>query len=226
MKKYAIIVAGGEGKRMNHPVPKQFHLLAGKPVLFYSVDAFLRSYPHMQVILVLPESKISAGQEIIDAYFNYDRVRITVGGRTRFHSVQNGLKLVEGDAVVMVHDAVRCLVTTALIERCYEAVLQFGSAIPVVDCRDSLRVVNEDGNTALDRDSVKLVQTPQAFYSKIILPAFEIDYKERFTDEASVAEGFGIKVHLIPGEEENIKLTRPADLTYAEMLLASRTVNP
>lgn len=224
MKKYAIIVAGGEGKRMNHPVPKQFHLLAGKPVLYYSVDAFLRSYPDMQVILVLPESKISAGQEIIDAYFDYERVRITVGGRTRFHSVQNGLKLVEGDAVVMVHDAVRCLVTPSLIERCYEAVLQFGSAIPVIDCRDSLRMINEEGNSALDRDKVKLVQTPQAFYSKIILPAFEIDYKEKFTDEASVAEGFGIKVHLINGEEENIKLTQPADLQYAEMLLAAKSI--
>lgn len=210
---------------MNHPVPKQFHLLAGKPVLYYSVDAFLRSYPDMQVILVLPESKISAGQEIIDAYFDYNRVRITVGGRTRFHSVQNGLKLVEGDSVVMVHDAVRCLVTPALIERCYEAVLQFGSAIPVVDCRDSLRIVEADGNSALDRNLVKLVQTPQAFYSKIILPAFEIDYKEKFTDEASVAEGFGIKLHLIPGEDENIKLTRPADLVYAEMLLASKLLN-
>ncbi len=225
MKKYAIIVAGGEGKRMNHPVPKQFHLLAGKPVLFYSVDAFLRSYPDMQVLLVLPESKISAGQEIIDAYFNYDRVRITVGGRTRFHSVQNGLKLVEGDSVVMIHDAVRCLVTPALIERCYEAVLQFGSAIPVVDCKDSLRIVSEEGNSAIDREKVKLVQTPQAFYSKIILPAFEIDYKEKFTDEASVAEGFGIKVHLIPGEDDNIKLTRPSDLIYAESLLAAKSIN-
>ena len=224
MKKYAIIVAGGEGKRMNHPVPKQFHLLAGKPVLYYSIDAFLKSYADMEVILVLPENKISAGQEIIDAYFDYDRVRITEGGRTRFHSVQLGLKMVEGDAVVMVHDAVRCLVTTALIERCYEAVLQFGSAIPVVDSRDSLRMVNADGNTALDRSAVKLVQTPQAFYSKIILPAFQIDYKEKFTDEATVAEGFGIKVHLIPGEDDNIKITRPADMVYAEMILASKSV--
>ena len=210
---------------MNHPLPKQFHLLAGKPVLYYSINAFLRSYPDMEVILVLPEHKTAAGQEIIDAYFQYDRVRLTVGGRTRFHSVKQGLKLVEGDTVVMVHDAVRCLITTALIERCYEAVLQFGSAIPVVDSRDSLRMVSLYGNAALDRNAVKLVQTPQAFYSKIILPAFQIDYKEKFTDEATVAEGYGIKVHLIPGEEDNIKITRPADLIYAEMLLSGKSGN-
>lgn len=204
---------------MNHPVPKQFHLLNGKPVLYYTIRTFLQSYNDLQIILVLPEEHTAAGQEIIDAYFGYDRIRIAIGGASRFHSVQRGLLLVEEESVVMVHDAVRCLVTTELIHRCYDAVLQHGSAIPVIDTTDSLRWVEGEENKVLDRSRVKIVQTPQAFYSKIILPAYQIDYKERFTDEASVVEGYGLSVHLVEGETQNIKLTRPADFIFAEAML-------
>src|SRR6218665_511725 len=104
MKKYAIIVAGGSGSRMNSSIPKQFMMLRDKPVLYYTLEVFLNSYSDMNIILVLPEEYIGTGQEIIDAYFNYDRIRITVGGRTRFHSVQNGLKLVDEESIVLVHD--------------------------------------------------------------------------------------------------------------------------
>src|SRR5690606_11052175 len=184
---------GGNGTRMNHPVPKQFHLLAGKPVLYYSIRAFLSAYADMEVILVLPEDRVGAGQEVLDAHFDYKQSRITIGGTTRFESVQKGLAMVEEESVVMVHDAVRCLVSPALIRRCYEAVLQFGSAIPVTEVTDSLRMMEEDGSSsALNRDKIRVVQTPQAFYSKMIIPAFQIDYKERFTDEATVMEGYGM----------------------------------
>lgn len=220
LKKIAVIVAGGTGTRMNNTVPKQFLLLKNKPVLFYTVDAFLKAYGDMQIILVLPEEHEAAGQEIIDAFFDYDRIKITTGGRTRFHSVQNGLALVEEESIVFVHDAVRCLVTTALIQRCYEAALESGSAIPVVNSNDSVRIVTGRDNAAIERSSVKLVQTPQTFHSKILLPAFNIDYKDRFTDEATVVEAFGLKVQLVEGEENNIKITRPADLILAEQILA------
>lgn len=219
MKKYAIIVAGGSGSRMKANLPKQFLLLNGKPVLYYTLDTFLKSYEDLQVILVLPEDHIAAGQEIIDAFFNYDRIRITAGGRTRFHSVQNGLELITEESIVFVHDGVRCLLTTDLIHRCYIAALEFGSAIPVIDSKDSVRMILEDGNEPLDRSKVKLVQTPQTFHSKILLPAYKIDYKDKFTDEATVAEAFGLKVHLIEGEEGNIKITRPVDLTVAEGMI-------
>jgi 2-C-methyl-D-erythritol 4-phosphate cytidylyltransferase len=222
MKKIAIIVAGGIGSRMNHSTPKQFLLIKGKPVLFYTLDAFLKSDPLMDIILVLPQEFVAAGQEIIDAFFDYTRIKITGGGRTRFHSVQNGLKLINEESVVFVHDAVRCLVTEDLINRCYDAVLSYGSAIPVVDSRDSIRILTEDGNEALDREMVKLVQTPQVFYSKILLPAFNIDYKDKFTDEASVVEAFGLKVYLIQGEENNIKVTYPSDLVFVENILDER----
>ena len=216
MKKYAVIVAGGSGSRMNSNLPKQFLLLNGKPVLYYTIDTFLKSYEDLEIILVLPEDHIAAGQEIIDAFFDYSRIRITEGGRTRFHSVQNGLQLINEESIIFVHDGVRCLLTPALIHRCYEAAVESGSAIPVIDSKDSIRMITEDGNEALDRNTIKLVQTPQTFHSKILLPAYKIDYKDKFTDEATVVEAFGLKVLLVEGEEHNIKITRPLDLEIAE----------
>jgi 2-C-methyl-D-erythritol 4-phosphate cytidylyltransferase len=221
MKKIAVIVAGGSGSRMNSSIPKQFLLLNGKPVLYYTVSAFLKAYDDIQIILVLPEEYVAAGQEIIDAFFDYNRIQITIGGRTRFHSVQSGLQLVTEESIVFVHDAVRCLVSTDLIHRCYEAALENGSAIPVIDCKDSVRLLSEGGNAAMERGNIRLVQTPQTFHSKILLPAFNIDYKDKFTDEATVIEAFGLKVKLVAGEENNIKITRPLDLAIAEYLLSA-----
>ncbi|MEP6712101.1 MAG: 2-C-methyl-D-erythritol 4-phosphate cytidylyltransferase [Ferruginibacter sp.] len=221
MKKFAVVVAGGSGTRMNNTVPKQFLLLKGKPVLYYTINAFLNAYDDIKIILVLPENYVAAGQEIIDAFFDYNRIQITVGGRTRFHSVQNGLQLVTEESIVFVHDAVRCLLSIELIKRCAEATLKYGSAIPVIDSKDSVRLVTEDGNEALDRNNIKLVQTPQCFHSKILLPAFNIDYKDKFTDEATVVEAFGLKVYLVEGEEDNIKITNQVDLEIAEKILDS-----
>jgi 2-C-methyl-D-erythritol 4-phosphate cytidylyltransferase len=225
MKKIAVIVAGGNGARMNNTIPKQFLMFKGKPVLYYTIQTFLQSYEDLTIILVLPEEHIAAGQEIIDAFFDYDRIQITAGGRTRFHSVQNGLALITEESMVFVHDGVRCLVTTDLIKRCYEAAIDFGSAIPAINCKDSVRLIKGDENEAIERNRVKLVQTPQTFHSKILLPAFKIDYKDKFTDEATVVEAFGLKVNLVEGEENNIKITMPVDIILAEYLLGDGIVN-
>lgn len=219
MMKYAVIVAGGTGTRMNNNVPKQFLQIKGKPVLYYSIDTFLKSYRDLQIILVLPEDHIDIGREIIDAWFDGSRIRVTAGGRTRFHSVQNGLKLVDKESIVFVHDAVRCMLSQELIKSCYSAAAEFGSAIPVIDCSDSVRIVTDDDNETIERSRVKLVQTPQTFHSKILLPAYNIDYKDKFTDEATVVEAFGLKVHLVEGEPNNIKITKPVDLLIAEELV-------
>lgn len=221
MKKYAVVVAGGNGSRMNAHLPKQFLLLRGKPILYYTLNTFLKSYPDLHIILVLPEEFIAAGQEIIDAFFDYSRIQITAGGRTRFHSVQNGLQLVQDESIIFVHDGVRCLLTTTLIHRCYDGAIEHGAAVPVINSKDSIRMVTAEGNEAISRDIIKLVQTPQTFHSKILLPAFNIDFKDKFTDEASVVEAFGIKVHLVEGEENNIKITTPTDLILAEQLLVT-----
>lgn len=221
MNKYAIIVAGGSGKRMGSALPKQFLMLHHKPVLYYTIKTFLEAYEDLQLVLVLPEDYTDLGREIMDAYFDYNRIQITSGGETRFHSVQNGLRLVHGEAIIFVHDAVRCLVTTDLIHRCYEHALQMGSAVPVVIAKDSVRLLNEElnDNEVIDRNKVVLVQTPQTFHSRILQPAFQIDFKERFTDEATVVEAYGLKISLLEGEENNIKITRPIDLLIAEKML-------
>jgi 2-C-methyl-D-erythritol 4-phosphate cytidylyltransferase len=219
MKKYAIIVAGGTGSRMGGNLPKQFMLLKDKPVLYYSLKAFLEAYNDLQIILVLPVSFTDMGQEIIDAWFDKDRIRITTGGDTRFQSVKNGLKLIEEESIIFVHDAVRCLVSADLIHRCYEVAMQTGSAIPVVLSKDSVRLVNEDDSEAIDRTKIVFVQTPQTFHSKILLAAYQIDFKDKFTDEATVAEAYGLKLSLVEGEEMNIKITRPIDLLVAERII-------
>ena len=224
MKKNAVIVAGGIGSRMNTSIPKQFLLLNGKPILFYTIDTFLKAYDDLNVILVLPEEFMAAGQEIIDAFFDYSRIKITAGGRTRFHSVQNGLQLIKEESIIFVHDGVRCLLTTALIHRCYAAAVENGSAIPVIPSKDSVRLITQATNEVIDRTKIRLVQTPQTFHSKILLPAFNIDFKDKFTDEASVVEAFGIKVDLIEGEEMNTKITTPFDLLVAEKILALQNV--
>jgi 2-C-methyl-D-erythritol 4-phosphate cytidylyltransferase len=220
MTKYAIIVAGGIGSRMESETPKQFLLLNGKPVLFYAIDIFLKTFDGCKIILVLPEEHIATGQEIIDAFFDYNKIKIVVGGRTRFHSVQNGLNMVtDEDSIVFVHDAVRPMITSTLIMKCYASALENGTAIPTIPLKDSIRQLNENGNDAVDRASFVLVQTPQAFHAKILLPAFKIDYKDKFTDEASVVEAFGLTVALVEGEEQNIKITKPTDLILIEAIM-------
>lgn len=222
MLKYAIIVAGGSGTRMGGNLPKQFLLLNNKPVLYYTLKAFLEAYGDLQIILVLPAEYTDMGQEIIDGWFDKDRIRITTGGDTRFQSVKNGLQLIKDESIIFVHDGVRCLLTTGLIHACYEIALQTGSAIPAVASKDSVRLITDDGNDVFDRSKVMLVQTPQTFHSKILLPAYNIDYKDKFTDEATVVEAYGLKVSLVEGEETNIKITKPVDLLIAEVILNNR----
>ena len=220
MEKIAVIVAGGKGSRMKSEVPKQFMLLRKKPVLYYSIKAFIDAFEDIKIILVLPEEHIGKGQEIIDGFFDNTRFRISSGGRTRFHSVKNGLALIEDEeSVIFVHDGVRCLVTQKLVERCYKAAVEAGTAIPALTCNDSVRILTDNGNKIIDRTKLRFIQTPQTFQSKILLPAYKIDYKESFTDEASVVEAFGIKINLIEGESNNFKITTLSDFNLAEILL-------
>lgn len=224
MKKVAVIVAGGNGVRMNSEIPKQFLLIKNKPVLYYTINAFLEAYQDMEIILVLPAEHMGKGQEIIDGFFDNSKFRITAGGRTRFHSVQNGLFQIREECIVFVHDGVRCLLSKELIHRCYEAAVSLGNAVPAIDCKDSVRILTAEGNEPVDRNEIKLVQTPQTFHSKIILPAFNIDYKDQFTDEATVVEAFGLKINLVEGERNNIKITNREDLALAELLMNAETM--
>jgi len=200
MKKYAIIVAGGSGLRMGTTVPKQYLLLRDKPVLWYTLTAFLNAYDDLEIILVLHKDYVEKGLEIVRDTHEPKRIWITEGGETRFHSVQNGLKHIQQHSVVFVHDAVRCLITTDLIHRCYEETLKQGNAVLAVAAVDTIRIESALGNEQIDRNRVRIIQTPQTFYNDMIKAAFEQDYDDAFTDEASVVERLGVKINLVEGD--------------------------
>lgn len=219
MKKFAVIVAAGSGTRMHSAIPKQFMELKGRPVLWYTLTAFLKAYEDLQIILVLPETYTEHGSDIVAATRAQSRIQITTGGETRFHSVKNGLKLVEANSIVFVHDAARCLISTELIHRCYEHAVKHGNAIPAINATDTIRIDTGHGPTLVDRNQVYIIQTPQTFQANLLKPAFNQPYNQSFTDEASVAEASGVRIQLIQGEATNIKITNPTDLTIAASLI-------
>lgn len=220
MKKKAIILAGNSEVELSTKVPNQFITLRGKPLLYYAVYAFLESFSDMEVILVLPEEFIALGQEVVDGFFDESRVKICTGGETRFESVKKGLmKLGDEECIVFIHESNRCFVSTDLICRCYEVALTHQAVVPVIKCKDGVRVAEGDSNRSIDREAVRLAQTPQAFHSTILKMAFEIDYKPYFTDELIVVESFGINIHHIAGEEKNFKIVTPLDLELASKIM-------
>lgn len=222
MKKYAVIVAGGSGLRMGTSIPKQFLPLHGKPVLWHTLTAFLQSFSDLEIILVVPEAQIEKGLEIIRDTFAPERIGITSGGETRFHSVKKGLDHIQQHSIVFVHDGVRCLIAPDLIRSCYDTTIEKGNAIPAITAVDSIRLETINGNQLIDRNKVRIVQTPQTFFSDIIKAAFEQDFHDSFTDEASVVEKLGVKIHLVEGDSTNIKITRPMDILIAEKILEER----
>lgn len=224
MPDYAIILAGGKGQRLGGSIPKQFLPILGKPMLIHSIHAFLKAIPNISIIVIVPESNIEFWEEISVAHQLEGDIKIAFGGEERFHSVKNGLDLVPDDAngIVGVHDAARALIDVDTIKRCYEHARSQGSAIPVVPMKDSIRYGNRNDNKAVPRDQYQLVQTPQCFDINMLKQAYLANYQSSFTDDASVYEAIGEKVHLVEGHEENIKLTWPRDMIMAEIILKSR----
>jgi len=222
MKKTAIIVAGGTGQRMGATVPKQFLSIEGKSILLHTVSQFVAAFWDINFVIVLPTEFIQEGQNLIATTGFTQQVQFAAGGDTRFQSVKNGLAHVDADAIVFVHDAVRCLLTPALIQSCYNQALEKGSAIPAVRSTDTIRMFEGAKHHLVDREHVMMVQTPQTFKAALLLNAFEQAYQPSFTDEANVLEASGTEVFLIEGEYENIKITRPLDLAIATYILANR----
>jgi 2-C-methyl-D-erythritol 4-phosphate cytidylyltransferase len=217
MKKTAVIVAGGSGVRMGSAVPKQFLHLKGKPIIWHTVQQFFYAYFDIQIVLVLPASYLLEAATYFEPA-QLSNIQFVEGGSTRFDSVKNGLQKVTEPSVIFVHDGVRCLVTADLIKKCYEQALVFGSAIPAVTATDSIRLITGEAHQVIDRNRVKIIQTPQTFLSSVLIPAFDRPYQDSFTDEATVVEAAGHKVRLIEGEYSNLKITRPQDLIVAETL--------
>ena len=222
---YAVIVAGGQGTRMGTAVPKQFLELAGRPVLAHTIQAFLDAVPTIHIVLVLPAHQLSWAQMILQSFPDRLDIELVAGGDSRFGSVRNGIAVVPDEAIVLVHDGVRCLITPALIQRCIEGAQNAGNAIPAVPVADSIRQMDSDNSTPLDRDRLRAVQTPQTFQAGTLKKAFEQPYTEAFTDEATVLEAAGRAISLIEGERSNLKITTPEDLILAEAILNSRMSN-
>jgi 2-C-methyl-D-erythritol 4-phosphate cytidylyltransferase len=216
-----IIVAGGTGTRMKSGTPKQFMLLAGRPVLMYSLSAFHEAIPGINIVVALPALLFQQWDELCTRYDLPIPHRVAAGGETRFHSVKNALDLLPSTGLVAVHDAARPLVTRSLIQRTFAVASQTGNCIPVVTPAESLRQVTADGSIALNRTGYRTVQTPQVFRTATLKKAYEQDFRDSFTDDATVVESLGEKITLTDGDPSNIKLTHPHDLQIAGILLQS-----
>ena len=221
MERAAIIVAGGMGRRLGGAIPKQFQLVAGKPMLCWTISVFRSFDPRMPIVVVLPEPHISIWKTLCIGHNFHDEHTVVAGGEERFHSVREGVKAIHGDPVIAVHDGVRPLVSKALIERCFAHAATHGTAIPVVPITVSVREVDGALSKPVDRSRLRAVQTPQCFEADLLRKAFELPYDPAFTDEATLVERLGEKVELVDGEDSNLKVTTTGDLRLAELLFSS-----
>ena len=220
MRRFVVITAGGSGSRMNLDIPKQFVEIAGKPLIIHTFEAFLKFDADLEFVLVLPEKHIEYWKTICDGYDFKHKHYIAIGGPTRFHSVKSGLKHVPIDALVAIHDGARPLVSQKTIESAFFFAEKYGNAIAAIEASDSLRITDHALSKPLPRSKVRMVQTPQCFKSTLIKDAYNQNYHEEYTDDATVLESKGHTIRLIEGNKENIKITTPEDLVYAEALLA------
>ncbi|MDN3686676.1 2-C-methyl-D-erythritol 4-phosphate cytidylyltransferase [Cyclobacterium jeungdonense] len=222
--KYAIIVAGGSGTRMGTKIAKQYLAIGGKPVLMHTLNQFFVLDPAIRLLLVLPEADFSYWDDLCQKHDFSIPHQLVKGGKSRFASVRNGLDSIsDNTGLVAIHDGVRPFVGGQVIRHSYETAAVKGSAIAVIPLKDSIREIEgPDKSVFRDRGQFRLVQTPQTFQLAKIKEAFSGGEKEIFTDDATVFEYMGWEVCLIPGNPENIKLTSPEDLDFANYLLNKR----
>jgi 2-C-methyl-D-erythritol 4-phosphate cytidylyltransferase len=225
LKHYAILVAGGTGTRMGSVVPKQFLSLNGLPVLMHTLLAFYNSASKPQLILALNADFHDFWKQLCNTHnFNVPHVLVK-GGKTRFHSVKAAFETItDTNSVIAVHDAVRPLTLSTLIDSAYHQAAEIGNAVVAVKSRDSVRQIKGDTSVSLKREDVYLVQTPQTFKYSQLKSAYLQPYNDTFTDDASVVESAGFDIHLIEGDHQNIKITFPEDIAIAELILKNRGV--
>jgi 2-C-methyl-D-erythritol 4-phosphate cytidylyltransferase len=219
-EEHVIIVAGGSGKRIKANIPKQYLDVNGKPLLVYTIEKFFGYNPGIKMIVVAHKDYLQHLNDLLKKYFPEKTIATTIGGDTRFDSVKRGLALIEPSAAVVgIHDAARPMVSVDTIKRCYEMASAKGNAIPVVEVSESLRIIENNTNKAVNRSNYKVIQTPQCFNVSTIKKAFEQEYSSLFTDDATVLERTGEKINLVEGNSENIKITHDRDLVLAQYFL-------
>jgi 2-C-methyl-D-erythritol 4-phosphate cytidylyltransferase len=217
-EQYVIIVAGGSGSRMKSDLPKQFLDVGNMPVIIRTIHCFLKYSAAIKIIISV-HADYKTYLETLLQKFNLKNITITPGGETRFHSVKNGLQhITDKNAVVGIHDAARPFVSVQTISNCFETASKTGNAIPCIAVHESMRKISLEHNHAVNRSDYKIIQTPQCFLASKIKTAFEQEYNLAFTDDATVLESTGETIHLVAGNEENIKITSPHDLAIANAL--------
>lgn len=207
---------------MGAGIPKQFLELAGKPVLMHAIQAFLNYAADIRVVVVLPESEFETWKRLCETHRFHGSIQLAISGPARFHSVKNGLRHIPDEVLVAIHDGVRPLVSLDTISRVFHFASKFGNAIPAIASPDSVRIVDGALSKPLPRENVRLVQTPQCFLASRIKKAYNRNYHESFTDDASVLEADGERLFLVEGHRENIKITTPSDLVFAEAYLVDK----
>lgn len=232
---HAVIVAGGSGRRMGSDIPKQYLTLTDKdnhtaPILAWTAFAFCRSELVDEVILVVPESDlVIVAEEIVDDYDLHRVTRVVAGGATRQESTAAGVSVCEktaGDDIVLVHDGVRPFVSTGIIAESARVAVVEGAALVAIPVTDTIKRVDSDGMVAVTiaRDGLRAAQTPQAFTLNVLRKALDGAKKDgvQATDESMLVERLGMRVPVVDGDVDNIKITTPADLDRARVIAARR----
>ncbi len=218
-----IITAAGMGKRMGTQIPKQFLEVHGLPVLMHTIKRFYDFDNAIEIILTLPEDWVAYWEQLCKDYnFTIDH-RVVTGGQKRFHSVKNAINHATGD-LIAIHDGVRPLVTQETIKRCFESAQILKAAVPAIRPHAGLRLKTEEGSQRVNRDAYVYTQTPQVFQRGILIRAYKQDYDSSYTDDATVVENLGVSIHVVEGNEENIKITTKKDINYAEEVLSEWSV--
>lgn len=215
-----VIVAGGSGSRMGSAIPKQFALVDGEPILVRTINNFAKAFPGAKIIVVLPAAQIDFWRNY-SARFRVARHKIIEGGEQRFHSVKNGIEAItDWVDIIAIQDGVRPFASLEMIRDAAKCAVDHGSAIPVVEAVDSFREVTDGGGSVIcDRTKLRVVQTPQIFEAGLIRAAYDTDFDISFTDDASVVEhSTPHRVTLCRGDRQNIKITTPDDMVFAEAI--------
>lgn len=222
---HVIIVAAGKGSRFGSDLPKQFCMLGDEPVLMHTVRRMARALPQASIYIVLNEVYAPLWERMCEQC-GFVSPQVIYGGASRWESVKNAIGAIvpaDGD-LVLIHDGVRPVVKSDMVQRTVAALASSGAAIPVIPVTDSLRRLGADGaSKAVDRSVLVAVQTPQAFRAAQLKQAYSLPFTETFTDDASVYEaaGFGSPT-LVDGSSLNIKITHPRDIEIAALFLGIR----
>ena len=204
MKKSVLILGAGSGTRMNSKIPKQYILIKDKPIIFHTIEKFSH---FNEIIVVINKSHIS----FFEKHLNDNKIKLVFGGKTRSESVLNGLKYIDDNSIVAIHDAVRPLISKVMIDKLISSVKN-NCVVPGIKLKDSARVFENGKAISINREKIIKIQTPQCFYAKDIKDAYSNLQDFSLTDDASVFEMNGGKIEVVEGEEYNIKVTTPLDL--------------